>query len=208
MACSHFLLSVINWCTVTTPPLPQRPLELETPSLSFSRKTCFVIVMKEETTSSAVLRYRDFVFRKSFFAKRRVTTPDRGVLPFGFSKAVIYRKYRDGELPDIQIKLGDVLRPLQHLSMLDGGIAREVFVQIFKVNEGNATITGGHSTQDPLRTLKHTWYILQYLYYSYLVLITMFHRNSFCFVFFATTKYQHPAPKLYFVGSAFSVVLG
>lgn len=47
-------------------------------------------------------------------------------------RAVIYRKYRDGELPDIQIKLGDVLRPLQHLSMLDGGIAREVFVQIFK----------------------------------------------------------------------------
>lgn len=46
---------------------------------------------------------------------------------------MIYRKYRDGELPDIMIKLGDVLRPLQHLSMLDGGIAREVFVQIFKV---------------------------------------------------------------------------
>ncbi|CAM9159135.1 unnamed protein product, partial [Hapterophycus canaliculatus] len=47
-------------------------------------------------------------------------------------RAVIYRKYRDGELPDIMIKLGDVLRPLQHLSMLDGAIAREVFVQIFK----------------------------------------------------------------------------
>ena len=47
-------------------------------------------------------------------------------------RAVIYRKYRDGELPDIQIKLGDILRPLQHLSMLDGGIAREVFVQVFK----------------------------------------------------------------------------
>ncbi|CAM9850893.1 unnamed protein product, partial [Laminaria digitata] len=53
---------------------------------------------------------------------------------------VIYRKYRDGELPDIQIKLGDVLRPLQHLSMLDGGIAREVFVQIFKVNATQADI--------------------------------------------------------------------
>lgn len=50
-------------------------------------------------------------------------------------QAVIYRKYRDGELPDIMIKLSDVLRPLQHLSMLDGGIAREVFVQVFKVNE-------------------------------------------------------------------------
>lgn len=49
------------------------------------------------------------------------------------SQAVIYRRYRDGELPDIQIKLGDVLRPLQHLCMLDGGIAKEVFVQIFKV---------------------------------------------------------------------------
>lgn len=51
-----------------------------------------------------------------------------------YAKAVIYRKYRDGELPDIQIQLGDVLRPLQHLSMMDGGIAREVFVQIFKVS--------------------------------------------------------------------------
>ena len=50
-------------------------------------------------------------------------------------QAVIYRKYRDGELPDIQIELGDVLRPLQHLSMLDGGIARDVFVQIFKVRQ-------------------------------------------------------------------------
>eukprot|EP00903_Cladosiphon_okamuranus_P011333 g10683.t1 len=47
-------------------------------------------------------------------------------------RAVIYRKYRDGELPDIMIKLADVLRPLQHLSMLDGGIGREVFVQVFK----------------------------------------------------------------------------
>lgn len=54
-------------------------------------------------------------------------------------KAVIYRKYRDGELPDIQIKLGDVLRPLQHLSMLDGGIAKEVFVEIFKVSEKRAS---------------------------------------------------------------------
>lgn len=47
---------------------------------------------------------------------------------------MIYRKYRDGELPDIMIKLADVLRPLQHLSMLDGGIAREVFVQVFKAS--------------------------------------------------------------------------
>lgn len=38
-------------------------------------------------------------------------------------------------MPDIQIKLGDVLGPLQHLSMLDGGIAREVFVQMFKVRQ-------------------------------------------------------------------------
>ncbi|CAM9225962.1 unnamed protein product, partial [Choristocarpus tenellus] len=47
-------------------------------------------------------------------------------------QSVIYRKYRDGELPDIQIKLGDILRPLQHLAMLDGQVAREVFVRLFQ----------------------------------------------------------------------------
>ncbi|CAM9285642.1 unnamed protein product [Discosporangium mesarthrocarpum] len=47
-------------------------------------------------------------------------------------RSVIYRKYRDGELPDIQINLGDILRPLQHLAMLDGPVAREVFVRIFQ----------------------------------------------------------------------------
>eukprot|EP00752_Nemacystus_decipiens_P003549 g3275.t1 len=64
-------------------------------------------------------------------------------------RAVIYRKYRDGELPDIMIKLADVLRPLQHLSMLDGGIAREVFVQVFK--EVYAGLGG--SARDPSASL-------------------------------------------------------
>lgn len=69
---------------------------------------------------------------ESHAMQRRVAAKRQREKASRTKRAVIYRKYRDGELPDIQIKLGDVLRPLQHLSMLDGGIAREVFVQIFK----------------------------------------------------------------------------
>jgi hypothetical protein len=39
----------------------------------------------------------------------------------------LYRSYRDGELPDIEsLSPRDLLRPLQHLALLDGAIAREV----------------------------------------------------------------------------------
>ncbi|CAM9504466.1 unnamed protein product [Ectocarpus sp. 13 AM-2016] len=75
---------------------------------------------------SSIAKGETYAMQKRMAAKRARDKATRA------KRAVIYRKYRDGELPDIMIKLGDVLRPLQHLSMLDGGIAREVFVQIFK----------------------------------------------------------------------------
>ncbi|CAM9978737.1 unnamed protein product, partial [Ectocarpus sp. 12 AP-2014] len=88
---------------------------------------------------SSIAKGETYAMQKRMAAKRARDKATRA------KRAVIYRKYRDGELPDIMIKLGDVLRPLQHLSMLDGGIAREVFVQIFKeVYEGF-----GGSARDP-----------------------------------------------------------
>ena len=34
------------------------------------------------------------------------------------SHVVMYRKYRDGELPDIQIKHSEIIRPLQALAQV------------------------------------------------------------------------------------------
>ena len=34
------------------------------------------------------------------------------------SRVVLYRRYREGELPDIQIKYSDVIRPLQALAQV------------------------------------------------------------------------------------------
>jgi hypothetical protein len=43
----------------------------------------------------------------------------------------LYRKYREGELPDIQILYQDVLLPLSALVKRDPTIATEVFVELF-----------------------------------------------------------------------------
>lgn len=44
---------------------------------------------------------------------------------------VLYRRYKAGELPDIQIPLRDLLRPLQALTLLDAAFARQLFVLLF-----------------------------------------------------------------------------
>ena len=43
----------------------------------------------------------------------------------------LYRKYRVGELPDIQIDYKDVLLPLMALIKSDTTIATEIFVELF-----------------------------------------------------------------------------
>eukprot|EP00727_Mastigamoeba_balamuthi_P006748 m51a1_g2694 DNA-dependent protein kinase catalytic subunit (2648) ;mRNA; r:766654-782327 len=43
----------------------------------------------------------------------------------------LFRKYRTGELPDIQIKLRDIMEPLSALSQRDSNIARSLFSAIF-----------------------------------------------------------------------------
>ena len=46
-------------------------------------------------------------------------------------KIVMYRKYRKGELPDIQIKHSELIVPLQAAAQCDSIIARELFKVIF-----------------------------------------------------------------------------
>jgi hypothetical protein len=43
----------------------------------------------------------------------------------------LYRKYRVGELPDIQINHKDILLPLMALIKADNTIATEIFVEVF-----------------------------------------------------------------------------
>ena len=47
------------------------------------------------------------------------------------TKIPMYRQYRVGELPDIQISYKDVLLPLMALVRKDSTIATEVFVEVF-----------------------------------------------------------------------------
>jgi len=44
----------------------------------------------------------------------------------------LYRQYRIGELPDIQIDYKDMLMPLMAIVRADSTIATEIFVEIFK----------------------------------------------------------------------------
>ena len=48
------------------------------------------------------------------------------------ARVVMYRKYRDGDLPDIQIKHSELIRPLQALADKDSHMARLLFVAIFR----------------------------------------------------------------------------
>ncbi|XP_065180580.1 DNA-dependent protein kinase catalytic subunit-like [Sycon ciliatum] len=46
-------------------------------------------------------------------------------------RVVMYRKYRDGDLPDIQIKFSELIRPLQALAQRDSSLARLLFTSVF-----------------------------------------------------------------------------
>lgn len=48
------------------------------------------------------------------------------------SRVVMYRKYREGDLPDIQIKHSELIRPLQVLAQRDSHMARLLFVAVFR----------------------------------------------------------------------------
>jgi DNA-dependent protein kinase catalytic subunit len=45
-------------------------------------------------------------------------------------KVTLYRSYREGELPDIEIKHKELLSPLQSLAQKDADIARHLFTVV------------------------------------------------------------------------------
>eukprot|EP01133_Synstelium_polycarpum_P005723 gene5723-6618_t len=47
------------------------------------------------------------------------------------NQITMFRKYRQGELPDIQIKYSELVRPLQSLCQLDAGIGASIFSSLF-----------------------------------------------------------------------------
>ena len=49
----------------------------------------------------------------------------------GGRPVVLYRRYREGELPDIQIPASDIIRPLQLLCLRDAAMARTLFAALF-----------------------------------------------------------------------------
>ncbi|XP_030758783.1 DNA-dependent protein kinase catalytic subunit-like [Sitophilus oryzae] len=49
------------------------------------------------------------------------------------SRVTIYRSYRKGDLPDIQITLGSMIKPLQMLILHDGELSKQFFLVMFKV---------------------------------------------------------------------------
>lgn len=46
---------------------------------------------------------------------------------------ILYRRYREGELPDTDISLKDLLRPMQQLASRDAPLASHLFTEIFRV---------------------------------------------------------------------------
>ncbi|EGG13650.1 DNA-dependent protein kinase subunit [Cavenderia fasciculata] len=54
------------------------------------------------------------------------------------NQVTMFRKYRSGELPDIQIKLQEIVRPLQLLCQIDSTIGSNVFASLFTAIYGRA----------------------------------------------------------------------
>jgi DNA-PKcs, CC5 len=69
-------------------------------------------------------------------------------------KVVLYRTYRKGELPDIEIQLQDILRPLQHLALRDRQTARLLFEKLFGgiFSSSSSSSNSNNSVQKQLAT--------------------------------------------------------
>lgn len=74
---------------------------------------------KEKTSTYFALKERRSQQLKQAAAQRRKAARDH--------KIVMYRKYRAGELPDIQIKHSELIVPLQAAAQCDSVIARQLF---------------------------------------------------------------------------------
>ena len=74
---------------------------------------------KEKTSSYFALKEKRSQKLRQIAAQRQKAARDH--------KVVMYRKYRKGELPDIQIKHSELIVPLQAAAQCDSIIARELF---------------------------------------------------------------------------------
>ncbi|KAJ3652171.1 hypothetical protein Zmor_018159 [Zophobas morio] len=75
---------------------------------------------------------------RSYFAEQEVrksvqkTEQRKDLVEEREYKVVIYRSYKKGDFPDVQITLQDVLEPLQALTLHDGEISKILYSQLFQ----------------------------------------------------------------------------
>ena len=70
------------------------------------------------------------------------------------TKVVVYRQYRQGELPDICIPLSDVWRPLMALCLSDSNIASTTFLSLFECVYRSIASTDRSSSHRLRKTLR------------------------------------------------------
>ena len=78
--------------------------------------------------------------------QQRVAAREKRIRELRANEIVMYRRYRTGELPDVQIKPRELIQPLQALASREPTVARMLFVQLFKAvlySELPATSGGG-----------------------------------------------------------------
>ncbi|CAM9129326.1 unnamed protein product, partial [Ectocarpus fasciculatus] len=99
--------------------------------------------------------------RKIYSSKLRTTQQKRQRQSAHKNRVNVYRKYRDGELPDILISHFDVIQPLQALCLKDNTLSGIVFASLFEVlygktdNEYSDPESLEHATRDMRRCVFH-----------------------------------------------------
>jgi DNA-dependent protein kinase catalytic subunit len=80
---------------------------------------------------------KDQASQKTYYIKRQMRLDKMRQIATSERKerrehqVTLYRKYRIGELPDIQIKFSCIIAPLQALAQLDSVVARQLFSSLF-----------------------------------------------------------------------------
>jgi len=82
--------------------------------------------IRDTTSQWSSARYA----KKAETKKRQLATMQAIQKEARAKTVAMFRKYRVGELPDIQIKYADVITPLQALACSDTDIARTLFVKL------------------------------------------------------------------------------
>nr|XP_054763504.1 DNA-dependent protein kinase catalytic subunit-like [Lytechinus pictus] len=81
---------------------------------------------------------KDQSSQSAFFAKRATRQKQlreevqRSQRERRFAQVTMYRQYRSGDLPDIQIKHSDIIAPLQALALRDSTLSRLLFCALFR----------------------------------------------------------------------------